>query len=111
MTKMAAVLAAKKPVIPLRNTGFVRLEHEWFRHTGRNGSPGGTIGSDLTARELEVLSLIASGHSTKKLAQQLGITPRTAACHRSRVLLKLDAHNAADLTRAAIRMGLVDPSK
>jgi DNA-binding NarL/FixJ family response regulator len=62
-----------------------------------------------TARELEVLTLIASGKSTKETAHLLGIAFKTAASHRSRVMAKLNANNTADLTRAAIRMGLIEP--
>ncbi len=61
-----------------------------------------------TARELEVLLLVASGKSTKEIAHVLGVSVRTAESHRMRIMAKLHAHNAADLTRAAIRMGLID---
>lgn len=62
-----------------------------------------------TPRELEVLGLIASGKSTKEVAHLLGITFKTAASHRSRIMAKVNANNTADLTRAAIRMGLIEP--
>src|SRR5207253_10604824 len=65
------------------------------------------MGDNLTPREREVLALIASGKATKEIAYQLGISFRTAMCHRSRILSKLDANNSADLTRAAIRMRLI----
>ena len=62
----------------------------------------------ITAREREVLTLIACGKSSKQIAKQLGIAFRTAVCHRYRLQKKLNAHNTADLTRAAIRMGLIE---
>jgi DNA-binding CsgD family transcriptional regulator len=62
----------------------------------------------LTRREIEVLKLIASGLSTKEVARSLGITFKTAACHRSRVMAKLDIHQVANLTRYAIRNRLID---
>jgi DNA-binding CsgD family transcriptional regulator len=62
----------------------------------------------LTAREIEVLRLIATGHSTKQIARSLDIAFKTAACHRSRIIAKLDIHEVANLTRYAIRHGLVD---
>ncbi len=65
--------------------------------------------SPPTARELEVLALVASGKSTKEAAHLLGVSYRTAASHRFRVMAKLHAHNAAELVRAAIRMKLVEP--
>ena len=46
--------------------------------------------------------------SSKEVAAQLGITFKTTTCHRTRILDKLGARNAADLAGAAIRMGLVD---
>ncbi len=61
----------------------------------------------LTPREREVLTLIASGSATKQVATALRISFKTAACHRSRIMAKLSAHNAADLTRAAMHMGLI----
>ena len=62
----------------------------------------------ITSREREVLRLIACGKSSKQIAKELGIAFRTSVCHRYRIQKKLKAHNTADLTRAAIRMGLID---
>ena len=61
----------------------------------------------ITPRERQVLMLIASGKSSKQLAAELGIALSTAVCHRYRLQTKLNAHNTADLTRAALRMGLL----
>ena len=62
----------------------------------------------VTPRERQVLALIASGKSSKQIAAQLGISFKTAVCHRYRLQTKLKAHNTADLTRAAVRMGLIE---
>ena len=61
-----------------------------------------------TARELDVLALIASGKRTKEVAHLLGVSYKTAESHRYQVMTKLHAHNIADLTRAAIRMKLIE---
>jgi len=61
---------------------------------------------DLTARELEVLRLIAEGHSTKEIGARLQITFKTAACHRYRIMQKLDVHGTGALVRLAIASGL-----
>ena len=61
--------------------------------------------SQLTPREIEVLKLIAAGLSTKQIAVTLGITFKTTACHRSRLMDKLGIHEIANLTRYAIRKG------
>jgi DNA-binding NarL/FixJ family response regulator len=64
--------------------------------------------NDLTPRELEVLRMIAQGCSTKELAGQLGIAFKTAACHRHRLMQKLEVHTASSLVRIAISAGLVE---
>ena len=61
----------------------------------------------LTSRERQVLALIAEGHSTKEVAAKLGITFKTAACHRYRMMDKLDLHATASLVRYAIRNGYI----
>jgi DNA-binding NarL/FixJ family response regulator len=62
----------------------------------------------ITPRELEVLGLIASGKSSRQIADHLGIAFRTVVCHRYRLQTKLKVHNTADLMRAALRMRLID---
>jgi len=63
----------------------------------------------LTARERQVLQLIAEGKTTKEVAAELGMSVKTADCHRTRIMRKLGAHRTADLVRCAIRAGLVQP--
>jgi two-component system response regulator NreC len=62
----------------------------------------------LSAREREVLGLVAGGHSSKVIAQQLGISVRTVENHRSNIMHAIGARNTADLTREALRRGLVN---
>jgi DNA-binding NarL/FixJ family response regulator len=61
----------------------------------------------LTARERQVLQLIAEGKSTKDAASLLGISSKTAESHRTSLMQKLDIHETATLVRYAIRRGLV----
>ena len=61
----------------------------------------------LTTREREVLQLSAEGHTNSEIAQRLGISVRTAETHRSKVMHKLGVHTQADLTRYAIRRGII----
>jgi DNA-binding NarL/FixJ family response regulator len=61
----------------------------------------------LTARELEVLRLMADGLTTKSIAAQLNVRFKTAACHRSRVLQKLGVDSTVSAVRWAIRQGIV----
>jgi len=65
-------------------------------------------GSILTGREREVLQLIASGLTNKKIADKLSVSVKTVETHRTRILQKLGAHSAADLVRYAIKTGLLD---
>lgn len=70
--------------------------------------PGPATPEPLTPRELDVLKCIAKGYSTKETAHRLGMSFKTAACHRYRLMDKLDIHDVANLVRYAIRQGLVD---
>jgi two-component system response regulator NreC len=63
----------------------------------------------LTDREREVLHLIAEGYSTQKIADLLFISPKTVRGHRSSLTEKLGLHSNAELTRYAIRKGIVAP--
>jgi DNA-binding NarL/FixJ family response regulator len=57
----------------------------------------------LTAREREVLALVAAGHSSKEIAAQLGISARTAEAHRDSIAKKTGIRTIAGLTRLAVR--------
>ena len=61
----------------------------------------------LTARERQVMQLIAEGKSTKDAASLLGVSVKTAESHRSRLMQKLDIHEIATLVRYALKRGLV----
>jgi DNA-binding NarL/FixJ family response regulator len=63
----------------------------------------------LTPREREVVKLIAESYSTKQIADTLVISEKTVERHRANVLEKLGMHDRVELTRYAIRRGLVEP--
>ena len=63
----------------------------------------------LSRRESEVIKLIAEGHTSKEIAALLVISENTVERHRANVLVKLGLRNKVDLTRYAIRRGLVAP--
>jgi two-component system response regulator NreC len=69
----------------------------------------GRYAPHLTEREREVVKLIAEGNSTKEVAARLGISVKTADCHRTRIMDKLNVHQTASLVRYAVRQGLVQP--
>jgi DNA-binding NarL/FixJ family response regulator len=62
----------------------------------------------LTARELEVVKLIAEGHTSEEIATELVLSKKTVERHRANILDKLGMRNRVDLTRYAIRRGLVE---
>ena len=63
----------------------------------------------LSARERQVLQLVAEGKSTKEIAALLEISFKTVESHRARIMQKLDLHETASLVRYAIRQGLIQP--
>lgn len=63
----------------------------------------------LSARERQVLRLIADGRTTGDIARVLGVSAKTVASHRARIMKKLRVHNVAELVRHAIRRGLLLP--
>jgi len=62
----------------------------------------------LSAREREVLQLIAEGKSTKRIAFELEVSVKTIETHRQNIMKKLDVHSVAELTKYAVREGLTD---
>lgn len=74
--------------------------------------PGGAAdpepsGSDgLTARQRDVLRLIAAGRSNKEIARELAISPKTVEFHRAALMQRLGLHDVASLTRWAVQAGL-----
>jgi DNA-binding NarL/FixJ family response regulator len=79
---------------------------------GVSKAPGlkGDRDSKLTTRELEVLQLIADGHSNKAIADRLNLSVNTIAVHRANIMDALGIHKTAELIVYAIRNGLVNIS-
>jgi len=68
-----------------------------------------TPSDPLTPRELEIVKLVAEGHTTDEIASTLVISKRTVEHHRSHILEKLGMRDRVELARYAIRRGLVEP--
>lgn len=64
-------------------------------------------GDPLTAREREVIQLLAEGKTSKEVAVTLNLSVKTAETHRTNLMRKLGLHSVADLTRYAVRNGIV----
>jgi DNA-binding NarL/FixJ family response regulator len=62
----------------------------------------------LTAREQEIMGLLAEGLSTTQVADKLFISPKTVENHRHSIMKKLDLHSTIDLARYAAKLGLID---
>ena len=73
----------------------------------RGGEPGSE--DPLTPRELEVLKLVAEGYTSDEIAEELVISRKTVDRHRANILEKLRMRDRVDLTRYAIRRGLITP--
>ena len=75
--------------------------------TQRNldGRSGNT--ASLTARQTQILRLVASGMTTKEIARNLGISSKTVEFHRARLMERLAVHDVTALTRYAIQSGVV----
>jgi DNA-binding NarL/FixJ family response regulator len=63
----------------------------------------------LTPRELEVVKLVAEGHTSDEIAEMLVISRKTVDRHRANILEKLHMRDRVELTRYAIRRGLITP--
>lgn len=61
----------------------------------------------LTGRELQVMTLLASGYSVRRCAEKLGLAESTIDNHKSRLMKKLDVHKIVELAHLAIREGLI----
>jgi DNA-binding NarL/FixJ family response regulator len=66
--------------------------------------------ASLTARERQILSLVATGRSNKEIASRLGVSLKTVDNHRTNLMRKLDVHSVAELLSYALREGLLDGS-
>jgi DNA-binding NarL/FixJ family response regulator len=78
------------------------------RHLERTRDAGGPF-DPLSPRETEVVKLIAEGLTSREIGEVLVISPKTVERHRENVLEKLGLRDRVDITRYAIRRGLVEP--
>ena len=77
----------------------------------RRGGPadkGGQQNKRLGKREVQVLRLLTQGKSSPQIGEELHIAPSTVDVHRRNIMNKLEIHSVAELTRYAMRTGLVD---
>jgi DNA-binding NarL/FixJ family response regulator len=82
------------------------LIHSYLEHA-RQGDP--LPAKAITDREEQILKLVAEGHSSKQIAEMLFISVKTVERHRANLLQKLGLRDRLELTRYAIRAGLIEP--
>jgi DNA-binding NarL/FixJ family response regulator len=78
---------------------------DYVRRTGGSSDPV----EALTARQREVLQLVAEGNTSKDIGERLGLSFKTVEAHRAQIMERLGIHDVASLVRFAVRMGLVSP--
>ena len=92
---------------PFLYPGAVRALIREHLDRARRGEPART--DPLTPRELEIVKLIAEAHTNDEIAEMLVISKKTVERHRANILEKLGMSDRVELTRYAIRRGLVQP--
>ena len=98
-----AAMRGERFLYPGAETPLIRE----FLRGARNDEP---LREDpLTPREVEVVKLIAESYSTRQIADALTISEKTVDRHRANIFEKLAMHDRVELTRYAIRRGLVEP--
>jgi DNA-binding NarL/FixJ family response regulator len=80
-----------------------RVVDDYVSRTGGSADPLAA----LTPRQREILRLVAEGHTSKEIAQRLGVSHRTIETHRNQLMRRLDVHDLPGLVRFAVRVGLV----
>lgn len=89
--------------------GETSMIRDFLRQAREAGSVESQREDPLTSREQEVVKLIAESYSTRQIADALVISEKTVDRHRTNILEKLGMHDRVELTRYAIRRGLVEP--
>lgn len=102
-----AIRAVQGGGVYLHPTVTRPLVEDYLRRVEEGGEKDTYDG--LTEREREVLTLIAEGDTTQGIALALNISVKTVERHRANIMEKLNLHNRVELTKYAIRKGLIEP--
>jgi len=105
---VSELLAALRLVIhgglPIPRTLAPRLLNDYLHRVEDGGAPGY---QELSAREREILRLIAQGRTNKEIAERLSLSVRTVERHRSSIMNKIGLQTRAELVAYAVRRGLL----
>ena len=104
LVKAVRLVAENKKYLCPDVTGIVIEESL----SGASGT-GSSATDLLTAREREILQLLAEGKTIKQIAEQLFLSIKTIYTHRDQIMKKLQVENMAELTKLALRDGLIAP--
>jgi DNA-binding NarL/FixJ family response regulator len=86
-----------------------RMVLEGYLRKGNPAKESSSRKALLTARQREIVQLIAEGKSSKEVAVALGLSVKTAETHRANIMRRLDCHSVSELVRYAIRNEIVQP--
>jgi DNA-binding NarL/FixJ family response regulator len=99
-------LLARKPYLTSR---ISEVLFRRFEHQAAGGEKEGRADAALTAREREIIQLLAEGRSNKEVASDLSISIKTVETHRASIMRKLNLDSLSDLVRYAIRNKIIEP--
>jgi DNA-binding NarL/FixJ family response regulator len=95
-----------RPQVERVADGLAALGERADRRLGRRAVAQAASGG-LSRREVEVVRLVAMGHTNREIARELFLSPRTVEMHVGSILLKLDCRSRADAARRASELGLL----
>jgi DNA-binding NarL/FixJ family response regulator len=99
-------LLARKPYLTSR---ISEVLFRRFEQQAAGGEKEGRADAALTAREREIIQLLAEGRSNKEVASDLSISIKTVETHRASIMRKLNLDSLSDLVRYAIRNKIIEP--
>lgn len=105
-TDLIAAIRAIHSGQPYLSPAISRTVIEEYIRQGAESGKGDSL-EILTDREREVLQLVAEGHTNREIADQLHISIKTVGVHRLNLMQKLDLHTPTELTKYAIRKGII----
>lgn len=94
---------------PFFTSKVAEMVLEGFRHGTAPAQTEIAVGDRLTARERQIVQLLAEGKTSKEVATALDISVKTADTHRANLMRKLNLHTLADIVRYAIRNKMIEP--
>jgi DNA-binding NarL/FixJ family response regulator len=90
-------------------SGAAQLLLDGFCNPASTSPQSALMRTTLSAREREIVQLLAEGETSKEVAVTLGISVKTAETHRSNIMRKLEVHSVSDLVRYAVRNNMIEP--